>query len=384
MGECMKLTVIGLLAAAQLALPMAAHATVNGLTWQAQSTIIGQTSTATQAPPTPPGTRGDPIYYANPLYSGVVQLLMNEGAAGSFLCTGTLLPDRQSILTAGHCVSHGAGTANPISTTAYFNTLANPDSVVYQDPTSTAITVSKYFVNPGYTGNVIDDNDIAVLRLSQLAPAYAASYDIYDGGDLTGQDYNVAGYGVRSDQGGSIGADLGAGRLRQGDNRYDFRLGDSDFGGYFSSADFGPTGEDTYTFLSDFDNGLAQNDASCQLAVNGFGLAPSSKYCDLGLGALEVSTAPGDSGGPQFIDGKIASVTSFGLTFGANFGDVDNNLNDTFGEFNGFVPTFIHTAFIRSAEAASVPEPGTWMQMIVGFGVLGGSVRLRGGRTLAA
>jgi hypothetical protein len=356
-------------------MPMAAQAgsisgSSKGLSWKAQSTIVGQTSTATAA------GGGNPIYFANPSYSGVVSLIMDEGPAGSFICSGTLLSDRRSILTAGHCVSHGAGSANPISTTAYFSTGSNPDSITYADPASVGITVSKYFVNPDYTGEVIDQNDIAVLRLSEAAPAWAKSYDLYTGGDLTGVDYNIAGYGRRSDVGGAIGADLGPGRLRQGDNRYDFRLGDSDFGGFFTPDFFGedPSTEIDYSFLSDFDNGLSTNDASCQLATLGFGIAPSSKYCNLGRGALEVGDAGGDSGGPEFVDGKIASVTSYGLSFGPDFGDVDGSLNSSWGEFNGFVPTYIHTKFILSSMA---PEPGTWMQMIVGFGAVGAVTRRR-------
>ena len=361
-------------AAALLALPATAYAagtisgTSHGLNWTAASTIVGQTSTATLA------GGGNPVYFANPSYNGVVSLIMNEGAAGSFICSGTLLSDRRSILTAGHCVSHGAGTANPISTTAYFTPATNPDSVTYLDPASTAVSVSQYFVNPDYTGEVIDQNDIAVLRLSQAAPAWATSYSLYGGGDLTGQDYNIAGYGARSDVGGAVGADLGPGRLRQGDNRYDFRLGDADFGGFFTPGFFGE-GAGTqidYSYLSDFDNGLSQNDASCQLA-GAFGLG-GPKYCNLGRGLLEVSDAGGDSGGPQFIGGQIASVTSYGLTFGSDFGDVDNSLNSSWGEFNGFVPVSIHTAFIKSAMG---PEPASWALMLGGFGLVGAAMRRR-------
>ena len=358
-------------ATAWFVMPVAAQAgtisgTSKGLSWSAASTIVGQTSTATLA------GGGNPIYFANPSYNGVVSLIMDEGAAGKFICSGTLLSDRRSILTAGHCVSHGAGTDNPISTTAYFTPATNPDSVTYLDPASTAISVSQYFVNSSYTGEVIDQNDIAVLRLATAAPAWATSYDIYTGGDLTGQGYNIAGYGRRSDVGGAIGADLGPGRLRQGDNRYDFRLGDADFGGFFTPDFFGE-GAGTqidYSYLSDFDNGLPQNDASCQIG-GAFGLG-GAKYCNLGRGPTEVSDAGGDSGGPQFINGQIASVTSYGLTFGSDFGDVDNSLNSSWGEFNGFVPVSIHTRFIQSSMA---PEPGTWALMLGGFGAVGAAMR---------
>jgi hypothetical protein len=329
--------------------------------------VVGTTSTATVA------GGGNPIYLATaPKYSGVVALIMNEGAAGNFICSGALLSDRRSIVTAGHCVSGGAGTANPISTTAYFYG-GGQDIVVPGNAAATAVAVSNYYVDGLYTGQVIDQNDIAVLRLADAAPAFAQAYDIYTG-NLQGQEYNIAGYGLRSDTGGSVGATpatTGVGRLRQGDNTYQFALGDSDFGGFWDG--FFGTADVTNTWLSDFDSGSAANDTSCRIAA-ALGLS-GAKYCDTGLGALEVSTAPGDSGGPEFVNGQIASVTSFGLSFGPNFGDVDNKLNDSFGEFNGFVPTAIHQDLIAHAMAA--PEPGTWAMLIMGFGSIGLALRRR-------
>jgi len=329
--------------------------------------VVGQTSTATVA------GGGNPIYLATqPKYSGVVALIMDEGAAGKFICSGALLSDRRSILTAGHCVSGGAGTANPISTTAYFWDQSS-DIVVPQNPIATAVSVSNYYVDGLYTGQVIDQNDIAVLRLADAAPAFATAYDVYTG-DLQGQEYNIAGYGLRSDTGGSVGATpavTGTGRLRQGDNTYQFAFGDPDFGGFWDG--FFGTADVSNVWVSDFDNGLAANDTSCKIAA-ALGLG-GAKYCDTGLGALEVSTAPGDSGGPEFINGQIASVTSFGLSFGTGFGDVDGKLNDSFGEFNGFVPTAIHQDLIAHAMAA--PEPGTWAMLIMGFGSIGLAMRRR-------
>jgi len=337
--------------------------TFNGSTWTAESRVIGQTSTATIV------GGGDPIYLAAmPKYSGVVALIMNYGTAGSFICSGSLLSDRQSVLTAGHCASDGKGNS-PISTTAYFYGGPNPDTVVFTSKDSTAVQVANLFVNPKYTGEVIDQNDTAVYRLTTKAPDFATSYDLFTGTDLTGLGYNIAGYGGRSDTGGSVGVNLGVGRLRQGDNRYDFALGDPDFAGFFNGF-FGKA-DVTYSFVSDFDNGLAANDASCVLASS-FGLS-GSKYCNLGVGAREVSSAGGDSGGPQFIDGKIASVTSYGLSFGMQFGDIDAKLNSSFGEFNGFAPVFANLDFINSV----VPEPATWAMMIVGFGMVGAVARRR-------
>ncbi|KQU53171.1 hypothetical protein ASG67_10130 [Sphingomonas sp. Leaf339] len=337
----------------------------NGLSYTASNSIVGTTGTGTQVAVPP----GNPIYWATDAkYSGVVSLIMNRGAAGSFICSGALMADRMSILTAGHCVSDGAGTANPISTTAYFYNGTDPDLVTFQSPLATAISVSEYFVNADYTGQVIDQNDIAVLRLSQAAPLFAQGYGLYTN-DLTGTDFNVTGYGARSSTGGNVGDDLGVGRRRQGDNTYDFRLGDSTING---ALDFLSDGAQTdYTYLSDFDNGRRANDGSCILT--GLVGVESYKFCNLGRGATEVSIAGGDSGGPSFVDGKISSVNSFGLTFGTETGDVDEELNSTFGEFNGFVPTSIHASWISSVLA--VPEPSTWAMMLTGFGLTGMALR---------
>ena len=388
------------MAIALAALPAAVSAntisgSVNGLNWTATSLVIGQNSTATVA------GGGNPIYLATATkYRGTVGLLIDYGAAGAFVCSGSLSANRTSIITAGHCVAPNAGAA-PTSVTAYFYNGDASDQPVYTPGAIGVTTVAIDFIhnNPNYTGNVIDQNDISVLHLASAAPSYAIGYDLYTTTDLTGKDYNIAGYGRRSNTGGNDGVGngqgLGTGRLRQGDNRYDFRLGDADFGGTFNSAFFGEAkvAQTDYSYIADFDNGLAANDASCGLATGpnpfsaptgpyGFGLAPSAKYCNLGRGATEVSTAGGDSGGPQFIDGKLASITSYGLTFGKDVqpGDVNNALDDTFGEFNGFVPIFIHAAWINSV----VPEPGTWALMIGGFGLVGASARRKRANAVTA
>lgn len=335
------------------------------LQWTAQSTIVAVNSTATAA------GGGDSRYFARqPEHSGVVALIMNYGSAGSFICSGTLLADRRSVLTAAHCVSDGAGTGNPLSTTAYFYGGANADLVVPFSPLATAVGVSDYFVHGAYTGEVVDHNDIAVLRLGSDAPSFANGHALYTEADLTGRQFNVAGYGGRSSVGGNFGVDLGTGRLRQGDNRYDFRLGDAAFGGFFNG--FFGTAASSYSYLADFDNGLSANDASCVLG-NAFG-GSSAQFCNLGLGLSEASVGGGDSGGPEFIDGKVASVTSYGLSFGAGSGDVRGGLQSSFGEYSGYVPVSLHTEFIQSnmvapqrSAAVPVPEPGSVALVMAGL-----------------
>jgi hypothetical protein len=343
-----------------------ASGSYGALSWTASNTLTGTTPTRAGGPVL---NGGDPIYWPSyPRDSGMVYLLMDYGAAGAFACSGSLLGDRRSILTAAHCVSDGAGTANPLATTVYFQPPAglSPGTRIQTGfvPAAGVVTrsVDGYFVNSGYTGDVIDKNDIAVLRMSTLAPDWALSYGIYESTDLQSKTFTVEGYGTLGS--GATGTDGFAARLRNGDNRYDIRMGDPDFGTDWSLVLGEPMSQIDEVWMSDFDNGLAANDAACLVTTAGLGLAPSSKYCNLGTGAREVGVAPGDSGGPQFIGSLISGVNSFGLTFGRSFGDSlciptptsSGCLQSSFGEFSGYVPTYLHTAFIR---ASMVPEPGS-------------------------
>ncbi|WP_375396294.1 trypsin-like serine protease [uncultured Sphingomonas sp.] len=347
----------------------------DGYSWTARSSIVAAVPTSTGLT----GGGGSPLFYPSSDKSGVVALIMQYANGSAFICSGSLLADRQSILTAGHCVSSGAGTGNPMKTTAYFYN-GNPDVRTPFQTVGTAIDVTDYFVNSKYTGQVVDQNDIAVLRLASAAPNSAQAYSLFTGGNLTGDVFNVAGYGQRSTVGGALGGNAQTGYLREGYNSYDYALGDPRFGGFFTNIDpakgtnFFGTADIALSFVSDFDNGLQANDAA---GLIGRALTGSSVFFNAGLGALEVDIAGGDSGGPEFVNGQIASVSSYSLSFGKSYGDIDATLDSSFGEFAGFVPTYIHADWINSLLVSPAPEPGTWMMMIVGFGLAGGVLRRR-------
>lgn len=337
------------------------------LQWTAQSMLVGTSATN--------GGLGETLFTGSmPAYSGVVGLSM-----GGFVCTGTLLSDRQSILTAAHCVDGIADTG----VTAFFRQPGSgPDvQLYYGGPGYTTVGSSMVTVHPLYTGDVIDQNDIAVVRLSSPAPAFADAYGIYTGSGLTGQIGNVTGFGSTSSVGGSAGVNTvnpnRLGWFRQGNNEFDFRLGDALFGTNWTTVLGEPFAQIEYSYISDFDNGLAGNDASCIVASNGALAGPAGAvFCNTGVGSREVGVAGGDSGGPSFIGGQIATVNSYGLSFGTSFGDAVTGLQSSYGEFSGYVPTYIHADFIN---AAMVPEPGTYAMMLAGLAAVGLMVRRRQG-----
>ena len=174
--------------------------------------------------------------------------------------------------------------------------------------------------------------------------------------------------------------------MREGSNRFEIALGDPDFGNFWTGFFFWPQSQIGDAWISDFDRvGFAENDTMCLLTGT---LLPElgSRYCDTGIGPREVGVVPGDSGGPNFVDGRIVSVTSF---FGrVALGDTDQILNGTWGEFSGFVPVHRNRAWIESlvpgAFGGAIPEPASWAMMLAGFALVGVAMRRQAGRASPA
>ncbi len=89
-------------------------------------------------------------------YDGVVQVLMPGGGLGS----GSLLYTGRHILTAAHVVDDGTGNPWPSI------------DVVFElsDSTRFSMTSSVMYIHPGWTGDLFDGNDIAIIVLPETAP----------------------------------------------------------------------------------------------------------------------------------------------------------------------------------------------------------------------
>ncbi len=244
-------------------------------------------------------------------FDGVARLTLSK-SNGLATCSGTLLSGGRDILTAAHCLTDGQGVLNTNS--AFANFLLPGDTL--------SLRIADFIVHPDWDGDFDHGNDIALISLTAPAPAAIPAFDIFRGNDEVGQIFTLAGFGQAGQ--GDQGAVLPAGTRRTGENRFD-ALGD-----VFANAGFNPLPGAQLAF--DFDNGSAQNDA-----FNFFAPLLGPGLGDRGVGDNEVMAAPGDSGGPAFINGQIAGVTSFGARLFSpvrnDTSDVDATLNASFGEF---------------------------------------------------
>lgn len=252
------------------------------------------------------------------------------GQEGEIDCTGALYLTGRHIITAAHCFDRDDDTANlnpnPAEYTVFFDL---PQGRV-------PVSVAQIFVHPEWTADAASNNDIAVIELAQIAPAAAERYDVYTDSDEVGKVFDRVGFGTKATGiGGEVDDDNP--RKRQGQNRYD-ALGEI----ANTLPEDGRVLPGTQ-LAYDFDSGQPQNDA--------FGI--EFGIPDLGLGIEEIGSSRGDSGGPAFIDGKIAGVSSYGsspLTPGV---DVTEPNDTSFGEFFFDTRVSAYLPFIGGAIATS-------------------------------
>ena len=256
-------------------------------------------------------------------YDGVVRVSNGE-AYGS----GVLLYGGRAVLTAAHLVD--GVVAGDI--TVYFETLSGAQK----------IAASRIKVYPGYD-TVNKDGDLALVWLEKTAPVSAERYELYRNMDEIGKPFTMVGYGVPGRGTTGIDRDYKGDPMRlTAENRFDTdaaTLRDS-LGGYFA---WNPS--DDAQLVQDFDNGEVRYDALGYLLDRH----------DTGTES-EGHPTPGDSGGPAFIDGKVAGIASYtGIFTDQDYDGVP--LNSSIGELGFWQRTGYYQQWIDQSLRERYPDP---------------------------
>jgi hypothetical protein len=262
------------------------------------------------------------------LFDGVGALVSPLGN-----CSGTLLSSGIHVLTAAHCVTASL-TTDPFA--------ANSITIRFDLPGGSQVySGSSVYINPSYSpvGLAGYTGDLAILILNQAVDPAAQRYGLHTGSPV--DTAYLVGYG-RLGQ-GATGSVAGTSGITK-------RVGLNEIEAFDSFANL---------LLFDFDNGLPAN--------NVFGT--------LGLGLNEATTAPGDSGGPAFIEsGGVYRIVGVNVVGGCPIPasiDFDsscavNTVNSSFGEFAGATSVAAYQDWIQSIVDA--PEPSTLA--LFGLGLL--------------
>lgn len=260
-------------------------------------------------------------------YDGVVRV-----SFGGYYATGALLFDGRAILTAAHLFDGRAGTA----------------SVTFETRSGTqTLSATTILQHPGYDAQ--SNNDLAIVWLSGTAPVTAHRYDIYRDSDEIGQVFTLSGYGRTGT--GNTGANSSATsspiRLKA-TNQFD---ADGATLKSYLGAGMAWTPLAGTQLLADFDNGTATSDALGRLIYRS----------DLGQGLSEGLIASGDSGGPAFIQNKIAGVASYtaSLSQGSIDPDLDATTNSSFGEIAAWQRVSAYQQWIDQSLQAHYPNAPT-------------------------
>lgn len=275
----------------------------------------------TVLPPSDPRNRAAP----GTGFDGVVRV-----SVADFYATGALLYDGRAVLTAAHLFTHGSTKA-----TVHFETTAGHQSAA----------ASRVLVHAAYDPDTAN-NDLALVWLDVAAPRLADRYELFRE-DALNHAFTLVGYGQTGS--GSAGAS-GNGAAPQrllASNRFDADAATlaSYLGDQLAWQPF-PGSQ----LVADFDDGTSTRDALGQLI----------QRPNLGTGTAEGLIAPGDSGGPAFVDGRLAGVATgtASLSRGSTHPDVDSLANSSFGEVAFWQDMSFHQQWVdQSVRAQYVGAP---------------------------
>ncbi len=291
-------------------------------------------------------------------FDGVARLQYTLPNGNASMCSGTLLAGGQYVLTAAHCVVN--------------NTNFLVQFGVNNDVAKASSAVSAVFVHDSWTGDLLQDADLAILKLSNTVTGIQG-FQLHQGSAI-GQSVLMMGYGTT----GTGAATTSSTFSDKAYGHWGMNTFDATAQQFINAAQAqGLPSLGTWSnahgeqYVADFDNGLSQYNTLGR--INGL-------VSDTG-GTTESLISGGDSGGGDFVwDGQawlLTGVHSWSWQFCPGrispSCDFSTGNSTSFGDLMGSTAVASHVDWIQAV--TGVPEPGTWALMALGLASVGAMKR---------